>query len=148
MKHAFKLGLCFILKNDHFEESFSCSLMQYSLFRGHDQQDLLYAGTCSLSEFESEIASFVSATLHLSVITRPFVQLIRLINLHQAFPTCLFNGMEYAYIYIIDYLYSVYLWMIIFVVGLFLLTVPLGYISRLFMSSSVQVLMTLVHSLF
>ena len=103
----------------------------------------LNSGTIVGIVFYANTYSIITTLNTSELYFRPFVQLIQLINLHQAFPTCLFNGMEYAYIYIIDYLYSVYLWMIIFVVIILAHCSP--RLSRLLMSSSVQVLMTLVH---
>ncbi len=73
----------------------------------------------------------------------PFLQVIDILNLHQAFPTCLFYGMEYAHNFIIEYVYSVYMWMI--VIAIIAVSRCSPRLSRLLMTSSVQVLVTIVH---
>ena len=73
----------------------------------------------------------------------PFVQLVEIINLHQGFSTCLYHGMTYAINFVIQYTYSVYLWLI--VISVILVARCSARASRLLMSSSVQVLMTLIH---
>lgn len=73
----------------------------------------------------------------------PFVQLIQLLNMGQAFPSCLYNGMQYYVTVLISFFYSLYLWLI---AGLIILLARCSTrVAKLLMESSVQVLMTLIH---
>ena len=94
--------------------------------------------------FYANTFSIVRLTLNRSkTYFLPFLQVIEIVNLQQAFPSCLFNGMQYAHQYLISYTYSVYLWMIVLLV--IIVSRCSHHLSRLLMSSSVQVLVTLIH---
>ena len=73
----------------------------------------------------------------------PFIQLIQLLNMHQAFAACLYNGMHYYMNLYIYYFYSLYLWLIVgFIIFLAHYSTKVANLLR---GSSVQVLMTLIH---
>ena len=73
----------------------------------------------------------------------PFVQLIQLLNMSQAFSACLYNGLHYYMNLFINYFYSLYLWLIVgFIIFLARYSTK---VANLLMGSSVQVLMTLIH---
>ncbi len=101
-------------------------------------------GTIAGIVFYANTFSFIRLSLNANKsYFLPFLQVIEILNLHQAFPTCLFNGMEHAYQYIIAYAYSAYLWVIVICVIIFARFSP--RLSHLLMRSSVQVLVTLIH---
>ena len=73
----------------------------------------------------------------------PFLQVIGLVNLIQAFPACLYNGMVYAINIYIHFAHSIFLWSIVLVVTI--IARSSTRLSRILSSSSVQVFMTLIH---
>ena len=93
--------------------------------------------------FYANIFDIISISNEKKVYLLPFLQVIEILNLHQAFPMCLFDGMEYAYTFIIEYVYSVYVWMI--VLAIIIMSRCSRRLSHLLMTSSVQVLVSLVH---
>ena len=73
----------------------------------------------------------------------PLVQLIQLLNMHQAFAACLYSGMHYYMNLYMNFCYSLYLWLIAgFIIFLAHYSTK---VANLLMGSSVQVLMTLIH---
>lgn len=101
-------------------------------------------GTIAGIIFYANIFRIVKVTLNLSKpYFLPFLQLIELLNLHQAFGSCFVEGMEYAYTYVIEYCYSFYLWSIVIVI--IVIARCSTRLTQLIMGSSVQVLITVVH---
>lgn len=73
----------------------------------------------------------------------PLEQLVQLINIQQGFPACLYKGMQFYIDMVIHFVYSVYLWFIVF--AIILIAQCSTRVSKLIMKSSVQVLMTIIH---
>ena len=103
----------------------------------------LDAGTIGGLIFYANVFAIANAVPTHQSYNMPFIQLIQLLNMHQAFAACLYNGMHYYMNLFINYFYSLYLWLI---VGFIIFLAQYSTKVAIFlMSSSVQVLMTLIH---
>ena len=103
----------------------------------------LDTGTIGGLIFYANVYDIISTIPTVQPFYIPFLQVIQLINLQQAFPSCLYDGMKYSITYFIRFIYSVYLWCIVIVIVI--VARCSSRISRLLMGSSVQVLITLIH---
>lgn len=103
----------------------------------------LNVGTLGGIVFYANVFNFVKTISTSELYFLPFVQVIGIVNLIQAFPVCLYDGMVYAINMYIHFGYSLFLWSIVIIV-----TIIVRYSTRLshiLSSSSVQVFMTLIH---
>ena len=103
----------------------------------------LNTGTIGGLIFYANVYDIISTIPTVQTFYIPFLQVIQLINLQQAFGSCLYNGMTYYVTYFIRFVYSIYLWVIVIVIVI--IARYSSRIARLLMESSVQVLMTLIH---
>ena len=103
----------------------------------------LNTGTIGGLIFYANIYDIISTIPTVQPFYLPFLQVIQLINLQQAFPSCLYNGMIYSINYFIHFVYSIYLWCIVIVIVI--VARYSSRIAKLLMGSSVQVLITLIH---
>ena len=103
----------------------------------------LHWGTIGGIIFYANLLFIVASLIRSESFLIPFVTPFFFLNLDQAFPSCLYDGMTMSVKLGLRFAYSLYLWMIVAVV--IIIARCSSRASKVLMQSSVQVLMTLIH---